>query len=458
MTKTTQQSETSTKIRIGLLVAVSLILAMLIIFFIGSEQKIFSRKNEYKIRLESASGLAEGNPVQLSGVTVGTVSDIRLPRDPKLKVVMITIMIDRKFEERIRTDSRAKLKKLGLIAADSFIDISPGSPQFPVVPPGSMIPAKESANVDQLISSGEDLVDNFLAISYSLKNVLQRVDRGEGLIGELTSQPRNKQKLTDTLLATLNKTNGLLDQVQHGDGLVGKLVYDEDYAREFTGAISGSATSLQNVMLSLQRSFETGQGMIPALLHDPEGKQKVFTLVENLRVTSENLLSFSAAMKNGEGLAPRLLNDKAYGDQTLAEFRQLISRLNDTARKLNEGEGTAGRLIDDPAIYESINDILIGINESKMLRWLVRTQQQKGIEKRFEAGGGKDAPGTQTPPPAPRSKITPQKGPVPPVIPDSTEDDEPPATSTDPSQPPASDTSSPPANAPSGTLPADLPY
>jgi hypothetical protein len=59
-------------------------------------------------------------------------------------------------------------------------------------------------------------------------------------------------------------------------------------------------------------------------------------------------------------------------------------QLNDTVKKINTGEGTAGKIINDPSVYESINDILIGINESKMLRWLIRNRQEKGIEKRYD--------------------------------------------------------------------------
>src|SRR6201992_1207303 len=206
-------------IRVGLLVTCSLIVLMIFIFFIGSEQKIFSRKNEYRVRLDTVSGLAEGNPIKLSGVTIGVVKDITLPRDPKQKDVDITLMIDRKYAERIRSDSRVRLKKLGLLAGDSYIDITPGSPRFDALEPGATIPAQRQTNVDQLISSGEDLVDNFVQISYSLKNVLARVDRGEGLLGEITSAPETKQRLTDTLLTTLNKTNAILAHVESGKGV-----------------------------------------------------------------------------------------------------------------------------------------------------------------------------------------------------------------------------------------------
>ena len=371
-------------IRVGLLVTVALAVLMIFLFFIGSEQKIFARKNEYEVRFDTVAGLAEGNPVRISGVTVGVVKDIQLPRDPKAKDVKISLMVDRKYAERIRGDSRARLKKLGLLAGDNYIDITPGSPRFDVLEPGSVIPAQRQTNVDQLISSGEDLVDNFVQISYSLKNVLARIDRGEGVLGELTTAPETKQRLTDTVLTTLNKTNAILSHVESGKGLVGKLVYDDQYADQLTASLNSSAQSLATLTGRVQHDFEAGNGALPALLSDPEGKKKVYDLVENLRTTSANLAAFSASMKEGQGIVPRLLNDKAYGDEALTEFQQLVVQLNEAVKKINNGQGTAGKIINDPTLYESVNDILIGINESKMLRWLIRNRQEKGLEKRYD--------------------------------------------------------------------------
>lgn len=404
-------------LRVGLLVAVSAIVLMIFVFFIGSEQKIFARKNEYFIHLPDAAGLAEGNPVKISGVTVGVVGDIYLPRDPKQRNVDITLMVDRKYGDRIRTDSRVRLKKLGLLAGDSYVDISPGTPRFEVLQPGATILAARQTNVDQLLSSGEDLVDNLVQISYSMKNILSRVDRGEGLIGELTTSVETKQRVTDTFLATLNKTNAILAHVESGKGLVGRLVYDDKYGEQLTASLSQTAESLRSVVSNVQRSFESGQGAIPALLSDPEAKKRVYDLVENLHVTSANLAAFSTAMQKGEGLAPRLLNDKAYADLAMGELVQLIGQLNETVRKVNAGQGTAGKFISDPAVYESINDILIGINESKALRWLIRNRQQKGIDKRVDTE--EKAPAA-APPPAPATETT---GPAtkteasPPVVP-----------------------------------------
>src|SRR5437870_2264063 len=388
-------------IRVGALVTSAAIVLMVFLFFIGSEQKIFSRKNDYKVRLLDASGLAEGNPVKISGVTVGVVRDIYLPRDPKQKDVDITLMVDRKYAERIRGDSRARMKKLGLLSGDSYVDISPGSPRFDPLEPGSLIPPARQTNVDQLISSGEDLVDNFVQISYALKNILSRVDRGEGLLGELTRQPETKQRITDTLLATLNKTNSVLSHIESGKGVLGKLVYDDKYGESLTESVRQIAASLQAVAANVQPGFESGQGALPAMLNDPEGKKKVYDLIDNLRITSANLAAFSTTMQSGQGLVPRLINDKQYGDQALNEFTQLVHQLNESVTKLNSGNGTAGKLINDPSVYESINDILIGINESKLLRWLIRNRQEKGIETRVKTTQTMQ----QAPPPIPAATV-----------------------------------------------------
>lgn len=426
--------------RVGLLVSGALLILMIFLFFIGSEQKIFARKNEYRVELENVSGLAQGNPVKMSGVTIGVIGDIRLPRDPASKSVELSVMIDRKFAERVRGDSRVRLKKLGLLAGDSYIDVTPGSPRFPAMEPGSLIPSQRQTNVDQLLSSGEDLVDNLVQISYSLKNILGRVDRGEGLIGELTSTPETKQRITDTFLTTLNKTNAALTHMESGKGVLGKLIYDDQYAEHLTVSVGDAARSLATITASVQGSFDDGKGLLPTLLNDPEGSRRVNELVENLRLASVNLTTFTDTMSKGEGLVPRLLNDRAYGDQALAEFTTLVQQLNQIVSRINNGEGTAGRIITDPSLYESVNDILIGINESKLLRWLIRNRQQSGIERRAREAQKAPAP---VPTPAPITAPTTEATPAP--IPPPADTVTPPAETTP--VPPATTDTAPPATA-----------
>ena len=393
MAKTKQEKT----LRVGFLVAAAMAILMVFLFFIGSEQKIFARKYEYEVRLANVSGLAQGNPVRMSGVTIGVIRDITLPQDPKQRNVVIQLMIDRKYADRIRGDSRARLKKLGLLTGDSFVDVTPGTPRFPPLEPGSIIPSQRQTDVEQLMASGEDLVENLVQISYSMRNILARVDRGEGLLGEITTAPETKQRITDTFLTTLNKTNAALGHIESGKGVMGKLIYDDRYGEELAGSLSGAARSMQVVASNVQRSLESREGLVPALLNDPAAKTRVYELVDNLRTASANLAGFTTTVQEGRGLLPRLLSDEEYGEAALTEFTTLVRQLNEVAAKINNGEGTAGKLITDPAIYESVNDILIGINESRLLRWLIRNRQQAGIERRVREV--QRAPATATPPP-----------------------------------------------------------
>ncbi len=54
------------------------------------------------------------------------------------------------------------------------------------------------------------------------------------------------------------------------------------------------------------------------------------------------------------------------------------------AEKLDHGTGSAAQLINDPALYQAMKDIVTGIDESAILRRLIRNRQKKGVEVRLE--------------------------------------------------------------------------
>jgi hypothetical protein len=93
------------------------------------------------------------------------------------------------------------------------------------------------------------------------------------------------------------------------------------------------------------------------------------------------------------------VKDKEYGREVTGQVRQLVRNLNEVSAKIDKGNGSAAKLINDPQIYDAVNDILVGVNQSKFLRWLIRNRQNKGIEKRYkdttkaiEESGGKPEP------------------------------------------------------------------
>jgi phospholipid/cholesterol/gamma-HCH transport system substrate-binding protein len=361
--------------RVGMLVLAAVAVLAVGVFLIGKQNNLFSRKNRYSIDFQNASGLKQGNPVQLNGVDVGSVDEVILPRDPKRAFIRVWITVDRHYADRVRSDSVARIKTLGLLG-DKFIELTSGSPAQPVVPTEGAIKAAPATNVDAILASGEDVMDNVVTISHQLNRILGRMDRGEGLLGQLTSDTPESLEMRRSLAATFAAIERVAGTIEHGEGPLPRMLND----RELADRLARTLADLETLVASAQR----GPGLLPGLLNDPAAKQSFDATLATLNQVAQDLQAFTADLDDSDALLPRLVKDEEYGRQVTEEVRQLVQRLNSVSQKLSEGQGSAAKLINDPQIYEAVNDILIGVNESWMLRWLIRNRQKAGIKQRFE--------------------------------------------------------------------------
>ncbi len=387
------------ELRVGLLVLTSLIVLGLGAFFIGKDDRLFGRKARYSVRFAGVSGLSIGNPVQLNGVRVGRVADVELPEDMGERQIRVWVAIDRRFAKRVRADSTAKIRTLGLLG-DKYVEIDSGSPEFPEIPFEGEIPAAPSTSVDQLISSGEDVVVNVVSISHSLASILDRMDKGQGLLGQLTTNSPDNERLKNEIEDSLGSISRLSKQLETSQGPLGRLVRDKELGDRFASAVQ----RLDDTMGKLGG----GKGLAPALLDDPATRDKALAALDNLSGAAQQLGALAKDAREGEGLLPQLLHDKAYGQQLSAEIRTLVEKLNVIAAKIDGGDGTVAKLINDPQIYDAVNDIVVGVNDSKLLRWLIRNRQKAGIEHRYReqsksgtGSAGSDTAPPQSPPPSP---------------------------------------------------------
>ena len=367
--------ETTNPAKVGTLVLAALGLLAAGIFFIGQKNNLWSRKNEYFARFPSVSGLSERNPVQLNGVKVGRVEQIVLPQDPKDTLIHVEFTIDRRYAERVRVDSRAAIKTVGLLG-DKYIEITSGSFDADLVPSGAEIQAEVSSSMDTLMKSGEDVMANVAEISSSLRIVLDRMQKGEGLLGQLVSDPVTGQKISDRLIDTLASIQHVAERIENGEGAIPRLITDRTIAAQLAQSMERFARVLEKV--------ESGEGTIPALLNDTATRDDLKESVASLKATSANLAEFSRELREAKGLLPRLLFDEQYGEKVSQQVETTLARVDRLTAELESGDGTAARLIHDPEIYQAIDDILVGVNESKLLRWLIRNRQKAGIEKRYE--------------------------------------------------------------------------
>jgi phospholipid/cholesterol/gamma-HCH transport system substrate-binding protein len=363
------------EVKVGLLVLTAVVIFVGGIFLIGDRQQLFARKSGYSVRFSQTAGLARGGGVQLNGVNVGQVTHVVLPTDVTEQMITIEIAVDRRYEERIREDSVARIKTLGLLG-DKYIEISSGSPDAPQIPVGGIIPTAAATDVDELIATGEDVAANVVAVSASLRNILARLERGEGVVGELTMGGEEGEQQRASLKGTLESIESLLQKIDQGQGTIGHLFNDNTLALRIESIISRMEQTLS--------AFESGEGVLPGLLHDPETKARLDRVLTQLETTGSEVSAAVAELREGEGLLKKLLTDKEYGDKITQDIERLIANLTLVSEKLASGEGAAAQFIGDPQVYEALNDILVGIDESKFLSWLIRNRQKKGIKERYK--------------------------------------------------------------------------
>jgi len=398
--------QVSRRFRVGLVVLLALVAVMSGIFMVGRRANLFRKKFPYETKFESASGLIAGNPVRLNGVTVGNVLEVVLSPDPADRTVRVYYDVDRRAAPRIRKGTRASIKTIGLLG-DKYVDLDGGSAEQPEVPIGGEIPAAPGAGLEKLLEGSGDLLTDLSAIARSLKNILGRTEEGKGFLGALTTESREGKELEAGLQSTLRSLNAVLRKVESGQGLVGRLLIDEKYGKQTADSLAAAIRSVQTVFGKVDEEIRSGNGAIPALLSDPEGKKRVFQLLDNLSAASVSLAKVTSQLEKGDGALPILLHDERFGREFTNNLREFSHRLNSIGRKLDEGTGTAGKLINDPAIFDAANDLVIGVNESKLLRWLVRDRQKSGIRKRYEleqhepTGVEGSTPDSATPPPTP---------------------------------------------------------
>ncbi len=369
------------RFRVGLVVLIALVAVMSGIFMVGRRANLFRKKFPYETRFDSAAGLVGGNPVRLNGVTVGNVLEVVLSPDPADRTVRVVYDVDRRAAPRIRKGTRASIKTIGLLG-DKYIELEGGTAVEPEVQIGGQIPAAPGAGLEKLLEGSGDLLSDLSGIARSLKNILARTEQGKGFLGALTSDSKESDQLGSGLQTTLTSLNSILRKVDSGHGFVGRVLVDEKYGKQTGDSLQRAIRSLENVFGRLDEEMRTGNGTIPALLHDADGKKRVYALIDNLSTAAQSLAKVTSQLEKGNGVLPLLLHDERFGKEFTHNLDDFARRIDSISRKLDEGQGTAGKLINDPAIFDAAQNLVVGVNESKVLRWLVRDRQKSGIRKR----------------------------------------------------------------------------
>ncbi|MDD5678707.1 MAG: MlaD family protein [Kiritimatiellae bacterium] len=190
----------------GVFVLLAITVLIAGIFLAGRAQGLF----EPKFRLhavfqaeEGSYGLKKGSEVRSGDTVAGSVIRINPTTNGMIEA---TFELKASFHGFVRTNSVAVVKKTLILAGDSFVDISIGNRQFPLMPDGSLIactPDKDIVKQAELVLEG--LRTNLLPTLNKVNAVLDELPA-------LTVQTRNTLHEGEVLLR--EDVPGLLIQAQ----------------------------------------------------------------------------------------------------------------------------------------------------------------------------------------------------------------------------------------------------
>ena len=379
------RDETKRDLRVGALALAALALLAVAILTIGQRQQVFVRHTRYQTSFANVTGLQTGAAVRLSGVDVGFVEAIELSTDPEQRRIKVRFSVDGDYTERIREDSEASIKTIGLLG-DKYLEIRAGSPAAPRILEGGLVRGRDPAEVEAFVASGEDLIENLISISGSLKVILHRIEAGEGLLGELTRTPEEGEPFSVVAQSTVLELRAILQKVNAGEGLLGRMITDPAMADQF----AATAHSLQVTGATIASDLERTDSTYAVLFRDPDTALRLREAIAAVRDASEAMAAAFEELSTGQGTLPRLMQDKEYADDFLDDLQALTHHLRSVMEKLDEGEGTAGAFINDPQLYQDLENVVRGVENSTVTSWFIRNRRKSGensAEEEAQAGG-----------------------------------------------------------------------
>jgi phospholipid/cholesterol/gamma-HCH transport system substrate-binding protein len=321
------------QLRVGILVAMSLIILAVGIFLISGQVGFLSRQYTLKAYLSEASGLREGTQVQLAGIPIGNVKAIRISAYTEpLRAVEVDMRLAKRYQDQIRADSVVTVERFGLLG-ESYINISRGSPRQPVLADGAELKSREEADVKQIVQNTNDVISNLRVLSAKLTDVADQITAGKGSMGRLIYD----QALYNRMNQTADMAQRVMTSIEHGQGTIGKLISDEALYQQ----MSATMDRLNNFIEDLQH----GKGSAGRFVSDP-------AVYDNLNKVAAKANTFMDNINSDKGTLGRLINDP----QLYNRLNETIDRLDSITARMEKGEGTLGLLSTDKTLYNNLSE------------------------------------------------------------------------------------------------------
>ncbi|MCM2271738.1 MAG: MlaD family protein [candidate division Zixibacteria bacterium] len=293
-------------LKVGLLLTFALAMALWASLG-GGGTSIFEGKNEYITYFRNVAGLLKGSPVWMSGVEVGNVKSITFVNLDSLRQIEVRFRVSGQVMNMMTEGTQVQLGTIGFLG-DKYVEVVPGLPGGKVIPEGSYVPPRDVGEASAMFKEGQSAIQDVRSLTTGLDTMLQRMNRGEGTLGKLSTDSALYINMTK-LLANLTILASDLQKNQE----------------RIVGSIEKTSTSVS----ALADKMTQNEGTMSKLMTDP-------ALYNNLAATSAQLDSITTKLNEARGSLGLMVNDTAMYTQMvdlLARVNGLVADIQSNPRK-----------------------------------------------------------------------------------------------------------------------------
>lgn len=201
--------------RVGIFLLTTALIVIGVIVLVGVRQGLFTPKVAISFHDDSGRDLAAGMEVLTRGFRIGKIDSVRLDETGRVEV---QLAIDKSLCRWIRRDSTARIAAKAFIG-DSHIEISPGTPQAPLIAPGEVIAFVRDPD---LVDVAKKVMEDLKPVLLAVKSLIEYLDNPQGDVKLAIANVREisaglietRAQLSETLPQLLGRVNALAGNLE----------------------------------------------------------------------------------------------------------------------------------------------------------------------------------------------------------------------------------------------------
>lgn len=277
---------------------------------------------QYSARFPTAAGIQKDTKVYLAGIKIGVVEDTRLDGGKALVEMKITA------EAKIPDDSRISIASHGFLG-QKYIEILPGASTRLLESGKEFENVDDSGDLAALTGNLNDVAEDIKAVTTNLREVFGGEEGQEGIRDVFISLNTITTTLADTLEANQDRMDAIMANVE---SFSGNLSYVTTKNREemsrTVAALPAIAENLKEISGHLATVMSTNREDISATL------ENLVAVTENLSRSLEAFANVAQKIDDGQGTLGKLVND----DETITSLNEAVSGINDYVQRLTRLE------------------------------------------------------------------------------------------------------------------------